>query len=261
MTKVHPTAIVEEGAVLGTDVVVGPFAIVEAGAAVGDRTRIGPRVRLHGVCRIGADNEIRDGAVLGGMPQSLGFDRTDTALVVGDGNVIGEFVTWHRATEPGGATRVGSGGFYMSYSHIGHDCVVGDRVVMTSFAGLSGHCEVEDAAILSGQSGVHQFVRIGTLAFLGANAGINQDLPPYLMAQGHPARLIGTNLVGMRRAGIAPEAREAVKRAYKILCHAGLSLPNAVARIRQDVPACPEIERLLTFIERSKRGILRHGES
>ena len=260
MNGIHATAIVEEGAVLGADVAVGPFALVEAGAVVGDRTRIGPRVHVHGACRIGADNEIRDGAVLGGIPQSLGFDRADTFLHVGDGNVIGEFVTWHRATHPGGATRVGNGGFYMSYSHVGHDCVIGDRVVMTSFAGLSGHCEVEDAAILSGQSGVHQFVRIGTLSFLGANAGINQDLPPYMMAQGHPARLIGTNLVGLRRAGIAPEVREAIKRAFKILCFAGLALPGAMARIRQEVPASPEIEHLLAFIEGSKRGILRQGE-
>jgi UDP-N-acetylglucosamine acyltransferase len=260
MSRVHPTAIVDPGAVLGADVEVGPFAIVDAGAVVGDRTKIGPRVHLHGVCRIGADNEIRDGAVLGGMPQSVGFDRSDTFLHVGDGNVIGEYVTWHRATHPGGATRVGSGGFFMSYSHLGHDCVVGDRVVMTSFAGCSGHCEIEDAAILSGQAGVHQFVRIGTLAFLGANAGINQDLLPYMMAQGHPARLIGPNLVGMRRAGLSSPVRDAVKRAYKILCHAGLALPAAVARIRGEVPASPEIDHLLAFIEASQRGILRQGE-
>jgi UDP-N-acetylglucosamine acyltransferase len=193
------------------------------------------------------------------MPQSIGFDRTDTGLVVGDGNVVGEFVTWHRATREGGVTRVGSGGFYMSYSHVGHDCVVGDRVVMTSFAGLSGHCEVEDGAILSGQSGVHQFVRIGRLAFLGANAGLGRDLPPFLIAQGHPARLVGPNVVGLRRAGVPPEAREAIKRAFKLLCLSGLALPAAIERIRAEVPPLPEIACFVSFLENSKRGILMDG--
>lgn len=254
---IHPTAIVEDGARLGRDVAVGPFAIVEKGAVIGDETRIGPRVCIHGVCRIGKRNEIRDGAVLGGMPQSVGFDRDDTLLEVGDDNIIGEFVTFNRGTESTGTTRIGSGGYFMSCTHIGHDCRVADGVVMTSFSGLSGHCVVEEMAVLGGQAGAHQFVRIGTLAILGAGAGINQDLPPYMAAQGHPARVIGPNAVGLRRAGIGSERRDAIRKAYKIIWMKGLSVPNAIRRVREEVLATPEINHLIEFIEASERGILQ----
>ena len=256
-TKIHETAIVADGATLGEGAVVGPFSIVDAGAVIGDGTVLGPRVHIHGCCRIGARNRIGDCAVLGGPPQSLGWDRDDTLVVLGDDNVIGEYATINRGSEPGGETRVGDRCYFMSYTHLGHDCHVGDEVVMTSFAGLSGHCLVEDHANIGGRAGAHQFVRIGTHAILGAGAGVSQDVPPYMAVQGHPAKMIGPNAIGLRRAGVPAGSRDALKRCYKILCLQGLSIPNALAQIRAEVEQTAEVRHLVEFIEGTKRGIAR----
>lgn len=254
---IHTTAIIDPLAKLGFDVSVGPFAIIDAGAVIGDGTEIGPRVHIHGCCRIGRENLILDGAVLGGLPQSIGFDRDDTGLVIGDKNFIGEFATINRGSKPGSNTTVADGVYLMSYAHIGHDCEIRDGAIITSFAGLSGHCLIEEQAIVGGQGGIHQFVRVGRLAMLGAGSGIGQDLPPYMIAQGHPARAIGPNSIGLRRAGISAEVRESIKKAYKILCRRGLALPAAVRAIADEVEDSPEIRHLLDFLAESKRGIVR----
>ena len=257
---IHPTAIVDHAAQLGQGVRVGPHAVIEAGAVIGDDCEIMAGAIVHGGVTMGRGNVLHPHCVIGGEPQVIGFDRaTATSTILGDGNVLREHFTIHRAMKPGASTRIGNNCYLMASSHVAHDCQVGNNVTMVNYAALAGHCLVEDRAFISGHVGVHQFTRIGSLAMLGGQAGVGQDVPPFMTVRGGELFYAGLNVVGMRRAGIPADTRLALRHCYKELFHSGRMLKNTIEALRAEFGASapPEVAHLLDFCSApTKRGIL-----
>lgn len=255
---VHPTATVDSKARLGEGVRVGPQAYIGPDVEIGAGTQVGPRAIIQGPTRIGRDNRIHANACLGDAPQDIGYKGEPTTLEIGDNNVIREFVTMHRGSAKAGwgRTVVGNDGFFMTYVHIGHDCQIGNKVIMATGAMLAGHVVVEDQTNISGATAVHQFVRIGRLAMLGGGGIAVQDIPPFMMAAGNHARLYGLNRRGLARAGLSAEAITALKRAYRLLYRSNLLQADAIAALRE-TPQPAEVEHLLNFLESSQRGAVR----
>ena len=247
--RVHPTAIVHPRAELGKGVEVGPYAIIGEDVRIGDGTVIGPYVVIEGPTTIGRNNRIHAGAYLGGPPQDLKFKGERSYLVIGDDNVIREYVTIHRASGEGEETRVGSGCMLMAFAHIGHNCKVGDRVVMANWVGVSGHAVIEDDVVIGGMVGIHQFVRIGRMAMIGGMSKVVQDVPPFMLADGRPAKVYGLNVVGLVRHGVSPEVREALRKCYKLVYRSNLTLQEAIERIEAEVEQFEEVRYLLDFLK------------
>jgi len=255
--QIHPTAIVDANARLGPGVTVGPYAIIEGRVVIGPETRIGPHAVIKDFTTIGARCRIFQFAVLGEIPQDLKFKGEESRLVIGDDNTIREFATMHRGTAGGGGvTAIGNGNLFMAYTHVAHDCQVGHGVIMSNAATLGGHILVEDYAILGGLSAVHQFGRIGTHAFIGGCSAVHRDVPPYTIAVGNRAKLVGLNLVGLKRSGFSDATLQGLKRAYELLFLSEYNLKEAMARISQEFPEVPEIKHLLHFLKTSERGLL-----
>jgi UDP-N-acetylglucosamine acyltransferase len=252
---IHPTALIDPTAELGTGVSVGPYAIIGPQVTVGDRCRIGPRATLQQNVRLAEDVLIGDGSVLGGDPQDLKYNGEETWVEVGQGTIIREFSTINRGTAATSKTTVGARCFIMTYVHLAHDCHVGDDVVIANATQCAGHVTIHDRAILSGLNGVHQFVTIGTYSFVGGGSRVNQDIPPYVKAVGNPMELYGLNSLGLQRAGFSGETVAALKRAYRLFFNSDLNLSQALERARTDLPAFPEVERFLAFVESSERGV------
>jgi len=256
MSKVHPMAVVE-GATLGGDVEVGPYAVVESGAVIGDKTTIGSHAVIRGCVRIGKNCRIGTGALIGGDPQSAKFDpASQTYVKIGDEVFIGEYAVIHRATATNGATEIGNESFIMGQSHISHDCKLGERVVMTTFAGLAGHVIVEEGAVLGAFAGIHQFCRIGRLAMVAAQSKIGQDIVPFIVAQGWPAKPVGVNIVGLKRAGITEQSRILIRQAFKLLFRSGLDTRSALVEVER-LADIPELKSIVEFVKSSERGIAR----
>jgi UDP-N-acetylglucosamine acyltransferase len=256
-TKIHATAVVEAGAELADGVEIGPYSVVGARVRIGAGTIVGPHVVIEGRTLIGEANRIFQFASVGAMPQDLKYAGEDSELVIGDRNRIREFSTLHPGTTGGGMlTRVGDDNLLMNYAHIAHDCIVGNHNVIANGVQLGGHVQVHDHAVLGALSGIHQFVRIGESAIVGAGSMVSQDVPPFCNATGDRARLHGLNTVGLKRRGLA-EAAGPLKQAYRIVFQSGLKVGEAVARVRQDLPDVPEVERFVAFIEGSERGVCR----
>ena len=253
-TIIHPTAIVSPEAELGADVEVGPFAIIGPNVTVGRGTVLAPRAMLERNVRLGERVKVGVGAVIGGDPQDLKFKGEETWAEVGDDTVIREYVTMNRGTTDSFVTRCGRGCLLMSYVHLGHDCHLGDGVIVSSSTGLAGHVEIGDKAIVNGMTGIQQFIRIGVYAYIGGHASIRKDVPPYSRTDG--TRILGLNKVGLQRNGFAPETVEALEQAYRYLFRSSLNVSQALKRVRDEVPSTPEIETLLTFIEASERGVM-----
>jgi UDP-N-acetylglucosamine acyltransferase len=255
-TDIHPTAVVDPTAQLGPGVRVGPFAVIGPGVCLGEDVEIGPHVVLEGPLELGARCQVYAGAAIGLPPQDLKWTRgTPSGVRIGEGTVVREYVTIHRATTPDGFTVVGRGCYLMAQSHIAHDCQVGDQVIMTGYSALTGFVQVGDRAVVSGMTGIHQFVRIGTLAMVSGCSRIPQDVPPYFIAEGNPVVVRGVNIVGLRRAEVPAAVRLNLQRAYKILYRSGLAPASALERIRSEVEPSAEMEHLCEFIASSKRGI------
>ena len=260
---IHPTAIVHPRAELGMEVAIGPYAIIGEHVRLGAGTRVGPHAVIDGWTTIGERCDIGVGAVLGGAPQDLKYRGQRTFLRIGDQTCIREYVTIHRSAEEGQATVIGSHAFLMAYTHVAHDCRLGDHVIMVNYAGLSGYVEVEDRAFISGHNAVHQFVRIGYLAMVSGASRVVKDIPPFMIAEGNPTRIRGLNVVGMRRLGYTPQVRLEVRRAYRLLYRSGLNHTQALERMRQAGFAGSEAQRLIAFVDSAKRGIcggMRPGE-
>lgn len=258
MARIHPSAIVHPEARLAADVEVGPYSIIGPHVEVGEGSQIAGHVVLEGHTRIGKRNRISHFSVIGGAPQDKKYADEPTRVEIGDGNTIREYVTINRGTtQDAGATRVGNDNWIMSYVHLAHDCQVGNQTIFANLAQLAGHVVIEDWVILGGNSLVHQFVNIGAHAFVGFATGLTQDVPPYVTVSGARAEPIGINKEGLRRRGFSPEAIEGIKRAYKTLYRKGLALEEAKAALETQVAECPEVQVLLDFIKRSKRGIVR----
>jgi UDP-N-acetylglucosamine acyltransferase len=256
---ISPLASVHPGAKIGANVEIGPFTMIGADVEIGDGTRIGPHCSIHGPTRIGRDNRIHGHAAIGGDPQDKKFAGERAELVIGDGNVIREFVTINRGTGSGsGITRVGDRNWFLAYVHVAHDCIVGDDCVFSNNATLAGHVEVGNHVILSGFVGVHQFCRIGAHAFIGMGAFVNGDVPPYLMvAQEDYGRPRGINSEGLKRRGFDAERVAAIKRAYRALYMSGANLADAKAQLAALASDSDDVRAFLDFIERSERPLLR----
>jgi len=256
MTDIHPTAVVHPDAQLGKGVRVGPYAIVGEGVCLGDEVEVGPHAVLEGRLEVGSRCRIFAGAAVGLPPQDLKWQpSTPSGVRIGEGTIVREYTTIHRATTPEGWTVIGKDCYLMAQGHVAHDCQIGDGVIMTGFAALTGFVQVGDRAVISGMTGIHQYVRIGTLAMVGGCSRIPQDVPPYFIAEGNPVEMRGVNIVGLRRAGISSTARLGLQRAFKIIYRSGRTPAAAVEQIRGEIESSPEIEHLCEFIASSKRGI------
>jgi UDP-N-acetylglucosamine acyltransferase len=255
---VHATAIVHPEAKLHPTVEVGPFAIIGARVKLGAGTVVGPHTVIEGDTTIGEKNRIFHHASIGAPPQDLKYAGEPTRLVIGDENQIREFTTLHIGTAGGGGiTRIGHRNLFMAYSHVAHDCVVGNGCVLANSVALAGHVDVADFVILGGLSAVHQFTRIGKHAFIAGGSMVAMDVPPYCTAQGDRAELAGLNTVGLSRHGLTDEQIGRIKDAYKILFRSKLGLNEAMTRLKAEHGGQPEIDHLLEFIGSSKRGITR----
>ncbi|HEU4774855.1 MAG TPA: acyl-ACP--UDP-N-acetylglucosamine O-acyltransferase [Lysobacter sp.] len=256
---VHPSAVVEAGARLGDGVRVGAFSIIGADVEIGDNTEIGPHCSVHGPTRIGRDNRFIGHAAIGGEPQDKKFGGERVELVIGDRNTVREFVTINRGTQGGGgSTRIGDDNLLLAYTHIAHDCVVGNHCVFSNNATLAGHVSVGDHVILSGFAGVHQFCRIGAHAFVGMGAFVNGDVPPFVMvAQEGYSRPRGINNEGLKRRGFDAERIGAIKRAYRALYMAGNSLDEARAKLVELANDSRDVRDLLDFVDSGDRPLLR----
>ncbi len=261
MPEIHPTAIVSPGASLSEGVSVGPYSVLGPQVVIGSGTVIQHHASVVGRTVIGAGNRIFPFASIGAIPQDLKYRGEDTSLVIGDNNTFRESTTVHIGTEGGGGvTRIGNGNLFMAYSHVAHDCIVGNGVVMANCAGLAGHIEVHDHAIIGGLTGVHQFVRVGKHSMVGGGSAVFMDIPPYTTASGNRARLFGLNLVGLKRHGFTDEQVGNLKKAYRIIFRSNLILKEALEKVEQEIPGSPEVTYLVEFIRSSSRGITRGGQ-
>lgn len=254
---IHPTAIVHPDAVLGEGVEVGPFSIIEQHVKIGDRTRIGARVSVEGYTTIGTDNEVFTGAVIGSVTQDKKYDGGISYLEIGNHNKIREYVTINPGTKEGTKTIIGDRNLLMAYSHVAHDCIIHNNTVLANQGTLAGHVILEDGAIVGGLSAVHQFVRIGKLSIIGGCSKVVQDLPPFMMADGHPAHVRGINSVGMDRADYDKEEKNQLKKAFRVIFKSEVTLKNAISKLEDDFESSPSLEELVKFLKSSERGICR----
>jgi UDP-N-acetylglucosamine acyltransferase len=257
---IHPTAIIDPTARLAADVEVGPYVIIGKQVTIGKGTMIGASTVIGDWTEIGENNQIYHLASVGPASQDLKYRGEECWTRIGNNNIIREFSTIHRGTVTGiSETVVGNGNLFMAYSHVAHDCVIGNNVVMANSATLAGHVTIEDNVILGGLVAVHQFTRIGAHVMVGGGTLVSLDIPPYMITTQHKrdAKLRGLNLVGLKRRGFSDSTISHLKKAYRTLFMADLKLPDAIARIRQEITDCPEVDYLLNFIEHSERGICR----
>ncbi len=256
---IHPTAVIDPGAEIDSDVEIGPYAVIAGDVRIHAGTVIGSHVTIDQFTTIGPDCRIFQHAAIGAVPQALKYEGEKTFVKVGRGTIIREFVTIHRGTGfGGGITEIGEENFLMAYAHIAHDCFTGRKVIFANAASLGGHIRIGDFATLGAFVAVHQFARIGDYAFIGAVSGVSKDIPPYVLASGTPrAKLHGLNIVGLKRHGLGPKAFLPLKRAYRIIFRLGLTLNEAIERVVAEVDQTPEVVNLIEFIKSSERGISR----
>lgn len=256
--KIHYSAAVAPGAELGPGVQVGPYAVIGPQVRIGAHSCIGPHAVIEGRTTIGCDNRIFQFASVGAIPQDKKYQGEDSELILGDGNAVREFATLHTGTRGGGMiTRVGNHNLFMNYSHVAHDCQIGDHVVLANGATLAGHVTVESYVTVGGLVAVHQFTRIGESALLAGGAMVSQDVLPYCIATGDRAHLHGLNLIGLKRRGFSSDEIATLKKAYRTLFAEGLSLKEALIRLQEDCPSSPAVTHLVGFIAASQRSICR----
>ena len=255
---IHPQAIVDPSAKIADDVSIGPFTVIGANVEIGSGTVISPHVVINGPTKIGKDNRIFQFASVGEKPQDLKFNDEPTQLIVGDRNTIREYVTLHRGT-PGGTnvTRIGSDNLFMASSHVAHDCVVGNNVIMANATALAGHVIVDDYVILGGYTTVHQFVRIGAHAFSGFSTAIDRDVLPFFTVAGNRARAIGINKEGLKRRNYSPETIRALQDAFKLLIKSGCSHKVALQKVEVIAEQDENVRMMLGFLDASERGWIR----
>jgi UDP-N-acetylglucosamine acyltransferase len=252
---IHPTAIVHPNAQIGSGCEIGPYCVIGENVALGDGCKLHSHVVIDGHTKLGRENEIFPFASIGLKTQDLKWKGGVTRTEIGDGNTFREYVTIHSATGDGEVTRVGSHNTILAYCHIAHNCTLGDRIIMSNVATLAGHVTVEDHAVIGGLAAVHQFSRVGKMSMIGGCSKIVQDVPPFMIVDGNPGETRTINKVGMERHGVSEEAQNALRQAYKILFREGLTIPNALVKIEQELPKLPEVLHLLNFVRTSERGI------
>ena len=253
--KIHPTAIVDPSAEIGGDVEIGPYCVIPADVTIGDGCWLQNHVTVDGPTTIGKNNRFYAYGSIGQRTQDLKYEGEPTHLRIGDGNTFREFVTLNRATSPGDATVIGNHGNFLTYTHIGHDCIVGDHVIFSNNSTLGGHVVVEDRVILGGLTGIHQFCRIGAHAITGGMTKIVQDVPPFFIADGNPAKVRAVNLVGMQRNDFSEAAVRSAKTALRKLYREDLNVKDALAALADEADPEGIIERITAFVRASERGI------
>ncbi len=255
---IDPRAVIDPAAQIATDVEIGPFAVIDANVSIGPGSRIGPHAVIRGPTQLGRNNQVFQFASLGDAPQDKKYKGEPTRLEIGDGNTFREYCTVNRGTAHDlGVTRIGSDNWFMAYTHVAHDCQIGDHCILANFATLGGHVELGDWVIMAGFSGVHQFCKIGAHCFLANNAAVTRDVPPYLMVTGQPAEPHSVNAEGLKRRGFAPEQIRNIRGAYKILYRSGLKLAQATEQLKALVAEQPELGPFVEFLATTTRSIVR----
>jgi len=252
---IAPTAVIHPKAQIGAGCVVGPYCVIGENVSLGAGCRLHSHVVIDGHTTLGDNNEIFPFASIGLKTQDLKWKGGVTRTLIGGNNTFREYVTVHSATGDGEVTTIGSHNHILAYSHIAHNVTLGDHIIMSNVATLAGHITVEDRAVIGGLAAVHQFCRIGAMAIIGGCSKVVQDVLPYMLADGNPARTRTINKVGLERNGITEEAQSALKQAYKILFREGLTVPNALSKIETELPPLPEVRHLVAFARRSERGL------
>lgn len=255
MARIHPTAVVHEGARIGSEVEIGEYCVIGPQVTIGDRTRVGAHTLIAGRTTIGKENKIYNHASLGQEPQDLKYKGEDTLLEIGDGCMIREFVTVNKGTAfGGGKTSIGSGCLLMACAHVAHDCALGDGVILGNNVLLGGHCKIEEHAILNGSAAVNPFTTIGAFSYIGGLTRVVQDAPPFMITEGHPARTRGVNIVGLQRKGFTAETIREIRDAFRRIFDPEVPRTESMKRIREEKRHVPEVIRLLEFLERSESG-------
>jgi len=255
--EIHPTAMVDPGAEIGTGTVVGPYCIIGADVVLGANCWLQHHVTLSGPMRAGTGNKLYAYCSIGQQTQDLKYQGEPTYLEIGDENTFREFVTVNRSTSSDGKTRIGSRGNFLAYSHIGHDCTVGNEVVFSNNGTLAGHVQVGDNAVMGGLTAVHQFCRIGRFAITGGCSKIVQDVPPFMIADGNPAEIRGVNLIGLERKNYAPDKVKLIKEAFRLIYRSKYNTAQALEAVRKELEQTDEIREIVQFIETTERGIIR----
>lgn len=256
MNKIHPTAIVSSEAKLGENVFIDAYAIIHDDVVIGNDCTIGPHAVLYNGARIGNRVKIFQGASISNLPQDLSFRNEQTVFIIDDDTTIREFVTCHRGTKATGSSRIGKNCLIMAYTHVAHDCVLGDNIILANGVQLGGHVHIEDYAIIGGMTPVHQFCKVGRHSMTGGGFKVSQDLPPFILAAHHPLKFCGLNIVGLRRRGFAPADIEALKKAYKYLYDKSLNVSQAVVKIEAELGENKFVRQVLDFVKSSKRGLV-----
>jgi len=252
---IHPTAIIHEAAIIGQGCHIGPYCVIGEHVQMGQGNHLHSHVVVDGHTQIGDDNTFFPFSTIGMRTQDLKWEGGVTHTRIGDRNTIREYVSIHSATGEGDATCIGSDNHLLAYVHIAHDVQLGNHIIMSNVATLAGHIVVEDLVVIGGLAGIHQFCRVGQHAIIGGCSKVVQDVAPYMMVDGNPARTRALNKVGLERRGFTPEALQALKKAYRILFRSGLTLGNAIEKANQEVADMPEVRRLLDFLRSSERGV------
>ncbi len=254
---IHPTAVIDPQAKIGPGVKIGPYAVIGPNVEIGEGTEVMAHVVIDGWTKIGKYCRFFASASIGSEPQDLKFGGEKSFVIIGDYSVFREFVTVSRATGENEETRIGSHCLFQACTHVAHNCNVGNYVIMSNCAGLAGHVTIEDRVVIGGIAGVHQFVKVGRNSMIGGLAKVVQDIPPFVIADGQPARIVGLNSVGLSRAGISEEVRRNLKRAFRILYHSDLNLSQAIDEMEQELDSSVEVEHFLRFLRDAERGICR----
>ena len=253
MTNIHPTAVIDPTAKIDPTTTVGPYTVIGPDVVIGKNNKIGPFCVIENTT-MGDNNELIASSFIGVKPQDLSYKNEPTRVQMGNGNQIRECVTIHRSTDVNNPTTLGNNCLLMANSHVAHDCHLGNNIIIANSTGIAGHVQIEDRVVISGLAGVHQFSRIGTMAMISGGTMATQDIPPYCIAQGDRAQLIGLNVVGMRRAGLSHEVMLNIRRAYKFLFRSGKRLCEACAELEAQKP-CAEVQHLIDFCKASTRGL------
>ena len=255
-TQIHKTAIVDPKAKLGKGVCIGPYSVIDANVTLGDNCQVGSHCVVTGHTTIGKHCQFFTGAVIGSAPQDKKYsDQEKVFLIIGDHNIFREYTTVNPGTGDEGKTTIGHDNLLMAYAHIAHDCVIGNNCVIANNGTLAGHVTLEDRAVVGGLSAVHQFVRLGELSIVGGCSKVVQDIPPFSMCDGHPAKVFNINSVGLKRAKFSPSTMNSLRKAFKILFHCGLTKSHAVQKIEKELTPGPRLKHLIEFTRTSKRGL------
>ena len=257
MPTIHPTAVIDNKAELADNITVGPFTVIDGDVKIDSGSRIDSHVYIADGARIGKKCHIHHGSVIATIPQDLKFDNEKTVLEIGDDTEIREYTTLNRGTSHRGKSKIGKHCFLMAYTHVAHDCFIGDHCILANGVQLAGHVTIEDWVIIGGLTPIHQFCRIGQHAFIGGGLRVSKDVPPYILAADSPLTYKGVNIVGLKRRDFNKESIEVITRCYRYLYRSKLNISQAVAKIKNDFEELFEIKNILEFIEKSERGIIK----